>query len=54
VKGSPSTSLVSILSGRRVDAGVDPDSFFQMPPLVTRRPDTQGHALLDSWITALP
>jgi hypothetical protein len=54
VKGDPSASLVSILSGRRVDAGEEPSSAIQMPPIVTRLPDTQGHALLDTWITAIP
>lgn len=54
VPGDPGSSLVSILSGRRVPAGEEPNNLFQMPPLVTRVPDTQGHALLDAWITDLP
>jgi len=54
VKGQPSMSLVSILSGNRADAGEDPSSAVQMPPITTRRPDTQGHMLLDNWINAIP
>jgi hypothetical protein len=50
----PANSLASILSGRRVAITDDPDPAYQMPPLVTRRVDTVGHALLDDWITALP
>jgi hypothetical protein len=54
VKNDPSTSLASILSGRRVAATDEPNAAFQMPPIVTRLVDTQGHALLDAWITAMP
>jgi hypothetical protein len=50
----PASSLASILSGRRVPAGEEPNAGVQMPPLVTRAVDTQGHALLDAWINALP
>jgi hypothetical protein len=45
---------VSILSGRRVPVGEEPNTDTQMPGLVTRVVDTQGHALLDTWITAIP
>jgi hypothetical protein len=54
VKGDPASSIASILSGRRVPITEEPNPSFQMPPLVTRVPDTQGHALLDSWITVIP
>lgn len=47
-------SLVSILSGRRVAPGEQPTPAIQMPPVITRVVDTQGHALLDAWINALP
>ena len=52
--GSPSTSLTSILSGRRVPDTVEPSSNDQMPPLVTRRLDVAGHKLLDDWILQIP
>lgn len=52
--GSPSTSITSVFSGRRVPIGEEPTSSFQMPPLVTRQVDVSGHALLDAWITAIP
>lgn len=52
--GSPATSLVSILSGRRAPDGTTPTADQQMPPLVTRAVDTEGHAALDAWISALP
>ena len=54
VPGDPSSSLASILSGRRVPIGQDPNVAIQMPPLVTRQVDVAGHALLDAWISALP
>jgi hypothetical protein len=53
-KGDPSNSLISILSGQRNPIGEDPTPAVQMPPLVTHVVDTQGHALLDVWITAIP
>ncbi|HSO36874.1 MAG TPA: hypothetical protein VLT33_30315 [Labilithrix sp.] len=52
--GSPSTSLSSILSGRRVPDNLEPNTTDQMPPLVTRRVDVAGHKLLDDWITQIP
>lgn len=55
IKGAdPSASLVSYLSGRRVPAAGNPTEKLQMPPIVTRLVDTNGHALLDAWISALP
>lgn len=54
VPQDPASSIVSILSGRRVTGAEEPNAQVQMPPLVTRAPDTQGHALLDAWINALP
>ncbi|MDB4933922.1 MAG: hypothetical protein JWP87_894 [Labilithrix sp.] len=54
VKNDPSASLVSILSGRRVVPPDEPNAVVQMPPVVTRVVDAQGHALLDAWITAMP
>lgn len=54
VPQDPASSLTSILSGRRAIAPESPNSEIQMPPLVTRTPDVQGHALLDAWINALP
>jgi hypothetical protein len=52
--GDPNGSLISVLSGKRVPPGDEPNADSQMPPLVTRVVDTQGHAKLDAWITALP
>jgi hypothetical protein len=52
--GDPVHSLVSILSGRRAMGTEEPNAQIQMPPIVTRQVDTDGHALLDAWITALP
>ncbi len=52
--GSPSTSLTSILIGRRVPDNLEPNTTDQMPPLVTRRVDVAGHKLLDDWITQIP
>ena len=52
--GDPAHSLVSILSGRRVTGTDEPNPLVQMPPLVTRKVDTAGHALLDAWITVIP
>lgn len=52
--GAPTKSLVSILSGTRAPPGENPSSDVQMPPLVTRVVDAEGHAHLDAWITALP
>jgi hypothetical protein len=52
-RGDPGASLVSYLSGRRVDAQSQPNQS-QMPPIVTRLVDVNGHALLDDWITAMP
>ncbi len=52
--GDPSASLVSYLSGRRVEPTASPNVREQMPPIVTRLVDTKGHALLDTWIRALP
>lgn len=52
--GSPATSLISILSGRRAPEGTTPTADQQMPPLVTRAVDVEGHAALDAWIGALP
>jgi hypothetical protein len=52
--GDPSASLVSSLSGRRVGATGSPNEKEQMPPIVTRLVDANGHALLDAWIGALP
>jgi len=54
VPGDPGASLVAILSGRRVAATADPDPNVQMPPVVTRLPDTTGHAALTEWIAAIP
>lgn len=54
VAKDPGASLVSILSGRRVPVGSEPSTAFQMPGLVTRVPDSAGHASLDAWINALP
>jgi hypothetical protein len=47
-------SLVAMLVGRRVDAGQTPNQDVQMPPLVSRKVDADGHALLRAWIDALP
>jgi hypothetical protein len=52
--GDPGASLVSYLSGQRVSASGNPNEKVQMPPIVTRLVDTKGHALLDTWISALP
>jgi hypothetical protein len=52
--GSPSQSLTSILSGRRAEVGVEPNATVQMPPLVTRRVDVEGHKLVDDWIAQVP
>ncbi len=52
--GDPSASLASYLSGRRVAASGSPNAKEQMPPIVTRVVDANGHALLDAWISALP
>jgi hypothetical protein len=52
--GDPARSLVSVLSGRRVPEGVEPNSSVQMPPILTRAVDVVGHGLLDDWITAMP
>jgi hypothetical protein len=49
--GAPEASAVAILAGRR--AAGEPSSAVQMPPLVTRRVDADGHALLSAWIGAL-
>lgn len=54
VPKDPEASLTSILSGRRAVPPAEPGADNQMPPLVTRAVDTQGHALLDAWIDALP
>ena len=54
VPKDPSSSIVSILSGRRATGSEEPNSAIQMPPLVTRAVDPQGHDLLDAWINALP
>jgi hypothetical protein len=52
--GDPSRSLVSILSGRRVAEGEEPNGSVQMPPIVSRAIDHAGHKLLDDWIASLP
>ena len=52
--GDPSLSRVSYLSGRRVGPMGNPTEKEQMPPIVSRLVDVQGHALLDAWISALP
>lgn len=52
-RGSPSTSIASILSGQRVPEGETPSSAKQMPPIVTRAVDTAGRAKLGTWITYL-
>jgi hypothetical protein len=51
---APTRSLVSVLSGRRVPEDQEPSSTVQMPPIVTRAVDIEGHKLVDDWITALP
>jgi mono/diheme cytochrome c family protein len=51
--GDPANSLVSILSGQRAPEGTEPNQNVQMPPLVTRMVDVQGHKLLTDWISAL-
>jgi hypothetical protein len=51
---SPGTSLVSVLSNQRAVEPDFPTTANQMPPIITHRADTAGHALLDAWITALP
>lgn len=53
VPGDVAASLVADISGRRVPVGTPPDQS-QMPPLVTRVVDTQGHKLLTDWIAAIP
>ncbi|MBX3188379.1 MAG: hypothetical protein KF819_15285 [Labilithrix sp.] len=53
VPGDPTASFVSIVSGRRVPAGMDPNTT-QMPPIVTRVVDTAGHQQLDDWISVIP
>lgn len=50
--GSPTASVVSILSGHRATGSEDPSST-QMPPLVTHAVDKVGHDKLDAWITSL-
>jgi hypothetical protein len=52
--GDPSASLASYLSGRRVGPTGSPNEKEQMPPIVTRLVDANGHALFDAWISALP
>ena len=52
--GDPGASLASYLSGRRVGPTGNPNPKEQMPPSVTRLVDAKGHALLDTWIRALP
>jgi mono/diheme cytochrome c family protein len=52
--GSPTLSLVSVDSGRRVPPDQTPSDRSQMPPLVSRLVDTVGHQKLDDWISALP
>jgi hypothetical protein len=54
VPKDPASSILSILAGRRATGAMDPSADIQMPPVVTRAPDTQGVALLDAWINALP
>lgn len=51
--GSPDRSLMSILSGRRVAPDEQPNGSVQMPPIVSRAVDQQGHQLLDEWISSL-
>ena len=53
-RGSPTTSIASILSGQRVAVDLEPNTTAQMPPLVTRKVDVAGHKLLDDWITQIP
>jgi len=52
--GDPSASLASYLSGRRVGPTGSPNEKEQMPPIVTRLVDANGHASFDAWISALP
>ena len=49
----PASSFVAIISGRRVPVTEQPNQT-QMPPLVTRLPDTAGHKLLTDWISVIP
>ena len=49
--GAPTRSLTSVLSGRRTAPDPSPQ---QMPPIVSRAVDQQGHQLLDDWINELP
>ncbi len=51
--GAPARSLVSVLAGRRVPEGEEPNSSVQMPPLVTRAVDHDGLGLVDDWISTL-
>ncbi len=53
-RGSPTASLVSVLSHRRVPADQTPSDKTQMPPLVSRIIDPAGLQKLDDWIGALP
>ena len=52
IRKSPK-SEISILSGYRVPPGQMP-TVAQMPPIVTRAVDHEGHQLLDDWINSLP
>lgn len=52
--GLPADSLIAVLAGQRVAAGEVPLGSVQMPPLVTRAPDTAGLAAVKAWIAALP
>jgi hypothetical protein len=52
-KGSPGSSLISILAGSRAPEGQSPTSTVQMPPIVTRAVDPSVATKLDTWITNL-
>jgi hypothetical protein len=52
VPGDPASSFVAIISGRRVAVTEQPNQT-QMPPLVTRIVDTNGHKALTDWISVI-
>lgn len=52
--GSPDTSAVAILAGRRVLPTEGPNPIVQMPPLVSRAVDDAGQKKLTDWITVIP
>ncbi len=52
--GSPASSMMSILAGRRTAPDVLPNPGVQMPPIVSRAVDQQGVAAFNAWVATLP